>query len=253
MGRIAVQDEVGAFLAVGDDDELFLGGDIGHGQAGLALDHGEFVVVANNAPGGVDSLTEIVRREDDDLKCRVEDHITGASAELPGVQAHDLGIGRADDPEAAALAEVGQIDRGCLASRAGIERGDLVAFEVRHHEGGRGQCAVVLDNIVHADAELIEGRAIGSEVVADRAHQMAGFAEEGQGIADVSGDAAALFSEGVDQEADRDDVGFLRDDVVSERAAESHDVVIRDRSADDRVALRRQDRLPVSDDPVGTE
>ncbi len=57
----AVQDEVGALFAVGDDDELFLGGDVGHGQAGFALDHGEFVVVAHNAPRGIDALAEIVR------------------------------------------------------------------------------------------------------------------------------------------------------------------------------------------------
>ena len=45
---------------------------------------------------------------------------------------------------------------------------------------------------------------------------MAGFAEERQGIADIPGHAAALFSQRIDQEADRDDVGFLRDDMVGE-------------------------------------
>ncbi len=92
VGGFAIDDEVGALFAVGHDDELFLRGDIGHRKAGLALDHGEFVVVAHNAPGGVDSLTEIVRREDDDLKCRVEDEFTTRSPKLAKVQPHHFWI-----------------------------------------------------------------------------------------------------------------------------------------------------------------
>ena len=56
--------------------------------------------------------------------------------------------------------------------------------------------------------------------------------EQGQAIGDVAGDAAAPFAEGVDEEADREDVGLVVQDVVLERTGEGHDQVVRQRGAD---------------------
>ncbi len=137
-------------------------------------------------------------------------------AELASMQSHDLGIGRANETEAALIAEARKVDADCLAAGTRIERGNLVALEIGHHEGGGGQCAIVLDDVIHSDAKLVERGAIWREVAADRSDQVARFAQERKRVADVSGDAAALLSKRVDQEADRDDVRFLRDDVVGE-------------------------------------
>ena len=50
------------------------------------------------------------------------------------------------------------------------EGGDLIALEIGHHEGRRGERAVVLNHIVHADIERFESGAIGAEIVTDRSN-----------------------------------------------------------------------------------
>ncbi len=101
--------------------------------------------------------------------------------------------------------------------------------------------------------ELFESRAVRAEVIADRANQVARFSQQRQCVADVSGDSAALLAQRIDQKADRDDVGLFGNDVVGERTAEPHDVVVGNRRTYNSISLNRQRTLLVPHRPMGAE
>jgi hypothetical protein len=78
------------------------------------------------------------------------------------------------------------------------------------------------------DPALLHPGAVILEILADRADQVAGLAQQGQGVGDIGRGAAALAHHRVDQEREADLFQVFGQDVVFEEAWEGHQVVIGD-------------------------
>ncbi len=141
--------------------------------------------------------------------------------------AHRDRIGRSDQTVRRSPRQIGDAVLAGMAQRAGIEGNDLVAGEIGVHEARGREFVVDVEDRTGVDAEVVEDLAIGSKVDAGRANERRPLAEERQIIGDVSADPAPAANERIDQEADRQDVRLVRDDVVVERSREGHDVVVR--------------------------
>jgi hypothetical protein len=113
-----------------------------------------------------------------------------------------------------------------------MEGGDLVVVQVGGHERLRGEHVRQFPHLVQADAQALEPRPVGTEILADGRHRDRILAQQLEVVGDVAGAAAELAAHLRHQEGHVQDVHLVRQDVVLEMVLEHHDGVVGQGTAD---------------------
>src|ERR1700736_5576738 len=122
--------------------------------------------------------------------------------------------------------------------RAAVVAGDLVVVQVGGREAGGRDLIVEQAQAAAVDPELLEPGAIFDRVRSGGREHGAGIAEQREVVCIVARHATTALLQVVDQEAQVEDVGLVRKDVVFESPLEAEDVVERDRTGADHAHSR---------------
>src|SRR4029077_6888112 len=109
--------------------------------------------------------------------------------------------------------------------RAAVIAGDLVVVQVGSREAGGRDLVVHEAQAAAVDSHAFQPAAIFSGVGSGRRQHRARETEESEVVRIVAGDATPSLLQAVDKEAQVDDVGLVREDVVFESSLEAKDVV----------------------------
>ena len=113
-----------------------------------------------------------------------------------------------------------------MGHRAGVEGDDLVIGLVGVDEARCGELIGDLHHARRVHPGLVHPRAVLAEVLAGRRHHQGPSAQKRQVVGDVARHPAAHALHRVHQEAHREHVDFVGQDVVLEVARKVHDVVV---------------------------
>ena len=240
-----------AVLAEGGDLDADPGEDLVGRPAGLGLDHVRLVLVGEQVRRPVDQVADQLAVAERELLARVGDERVPALTALVGVADHALGVVGRDQHERRVAHPVDdrlELDQPGLAHGAGVERRELRHRGVGGAHEPRGVTGLGDAHRRAVDAVPLQPGAVVGEVVAGRPDQHRRDAEGAEAEAHVRRDATAPDLQLVDEEGDRELVELLDDEGVAELAAERHQVVSGDGSADQQghvaAAYRRKARSP---------
>src|SRR5713226_8896403 len=121
-----------------------------------------------------------------------------------------------------------------------MEGCNLVVVQVGGDERLGGKRIGHLSHAILLNAEPLEPLEIQQRVVADGGHHQWIGAEELQIVGDIAGATAELSPQLGNEERHVQDVDLFGQDVLAETAAEYHDVVVRDRAADQGAHEKRK-------------
>ena len=110
--------------------------------------------------------------------------------------------------------------------RAGVERHDLVVRFVGGDEARGRELLIYLGYAGGIHALGLHQRPVLAEVSASACEHERTLAEQGQRVGDVARNAPTHPAHGVNEEADAQYVGPVRQDVVFEMAGKVHDVIV---------------------------
>ncbi len=113
-----------------------------------------------------------------------------------------------------------------------MKSGDLVVVEIGRDERLCRESAGYLAHEIELDAEPFEPLEIQQGIVSHRGHDQRVGTQELQVVGDVAGATAELAPQLGNEERHVQYVDLLGQDVLPETALEHHDVVVRDRAAD---------------------
>ena len=196
------------------------------------LDDGHLVVAADDAPRQFDAFSQLLGSERYHLLRRIVDQPASGLGKLPSVSLHRLAGRGADHPENGVAPHVEHRELRGGDRRPRIKAGDLVAREIRRHEGRTGELRGHIDDSRRVDPQRFEDRPVVSKIRPARADEHRALSEQRKVVGDISGDAAPVPAQRIEQEADGEDVGFVRNDMVLKRTRVRHDVVEGERPAD---------------------
>ena len=189
------------------DPQPDLGHDVGVSPAGLGQHQVPLVVIAEQVGGAVDKTTDLVTGQPGQLLGGVGGEGQSQLAALVGVSEHRVRIVGADDDQfrlADIGDDVGQLDVSRLGHRAGIEGGDLRHVEIGGADEPGGVLGIGDEHGAAVDTGGFQPLAIVGEVDAGRAHQCRVATQDADRVGHVSGHAATVHDEVVDQKAQRD-------------------------------------------------
>src|SRR5579859_7619330 len=198
--------------------------------AGAVLDELQFIVVADHDPGSPRAFIEVVGRHVRELVGGIKDPLHTALttfADQPehrgrGVGAHDHGRRLAH--------RVIQSKLGGLEHGAAVVPGYLVVLHVSGGKPCRRDDSVQQPQTSTVDAPAFEPGLVRRCVVAGRRQYGARMAEQRKVVGVIAGNASAPLVEVFDQEAQVEDVLFVRKDVVFEVSLVVEDVMEGDRT-----------------------
>jgi len=113
-----------------------------------------------------------------------------------------------------------------------MKGGDLIGVEVGRNKCLCGEGIGHLAHEIQLDAEPLEPLKIQQGIVSYRTHDQRIRTQELQVIGDVAGATSELAAQLGNEERNVQYVDLFGKDVLPETAAEYHDVVVRDRAAD---------------------
>src|SRR6266852_1665191 len=116
--------------------------------------------------------------------------------------------------------------------RPGMKGSDLLVVEVGGNKGLCGESTGYLAHEIQLDAEPFEPLEIQQGIVSHRSHDQRVGTQELQVVGYVAGAAAELAPQLGNEERHVQYVDLFGQDVLPETAVEHHDVVVRDRAAD---------------------
>jgi hypothetical protein len=132
------------------------------------------------------------------------------------VALHGFARRRANDAEHGVLRQLSDTDVIRERGSARVEAGDLVTRQVRRHERRTRQDLVGFTHVRGVDAQFLECHPVVSEITAAAAHQGRAFSQQGKAVRHVTGNATSMPHEGIEEEADGEDVHLAGDNVILE-------------------------------------
>ena len=191
------------------------------------------VIVGEQVSGAVDEPTDLVAVQAGQLLGRIGGERQAELAALLGVQEHRIGVVGADDhqfrcPDAGY--DVGKRDVAGLRHRPRIEGRDLRHVVVGGADEPSGVGGVRDEHVVAVHAGGLEPLPVVVEVLAYGAHERDVTAEQADGVRHVACDAAAVHHQIVDQEAQRNLLQVIGQQLLGKPAGKTHEMVGRNGS-----------------------
>ncbi len=200
----------------------------------LVADKRGFVIIDCHVSGKFNHAAQRGAVEERQTLARIENKRHAGGRELLGVLNHAVVAVRRDDAERDALRLVCAVQMR-LHHRARVECGDLVVLEIGGDHRLRGIRVRQHAHVFLRQAEAVEPVDIELRVDgADRRHDARVAAQQVQRITDVAGAAAEFTAHRRHEKADVQDMHLLGQDVFPKAAFEGHDVVVGERTANER-------------------
>jgi len=162
----------------------------------------------------------------------VKDERGAALGELVHVLKHRFAPVRSDNADVDVL-DITHMVFLRAGHRARVECGDLVVVQIRGDEALRRELLIEHAHAVEANTMLLQVRAVGRKILANRGYRQRVAAKQFQVIGNVAGAAAKFTAHAWHQERHIKNVDLIRQDVILELILEHHDGVVGQRSADD--------------------
>src|SRR5713101_7474191 len=238
VDSLTVHVDDGPFRAAGKNERFETVRKLLERASGPLLEKPAFVVVDREVGRLFDESEQLFTRKHRKSLARVEHERNAQLCELARVLQHALApVGRNDREVRVELRRYFVQMR--IIHRSGMEGRDLVVVQVGGDERLGGERIGHLSHAILLDAELLEPLEVQQGVVADGGHRQWIGAEKLQVVGYIAGATAELPPQLGNEEGHIQDVDLFGQDVLPETAAEYHDVVVRDRAADQDAHKKR--------------